>query len=242
VATTGASSGLLSCPQIGCSDLQQPTSFPKTTPPGLAAQYKLLSKYFQTEAVTQELTVDGGMSPQYANDTTKLFTTSLTGNFFTLLGVLEHPFSRGSTHIQSSDQNVYPSIDPRYLSHPFDLAVLSKIALHLQVIAQTPPLSSLLVNNGTSYQSGYYALNEINVGEWIKKNLQSEYHPAGTCAMMPRDKGGVVDAKFKVYGVDGLRVVDASIFPMLPRGNLQTLVYAIAERAADWIKEDIESI
>jgi choline dehydrogenase len=62
------------------------------------------------------------------------------------------------------------------------------------------------------------------------------------CAMMPRDKGGVVDAKFKVYGVDGLRVVDASIFPMLPRGNLQTLVYAIAERAADWIKEDIESI
>jgi choline dehydrogenase len=207
-------------------------------PPGLAAQYKLLSKYFQTEAVTQELTVDGGMSPQYANDTTKLFTTSLAGNFFILLGVLEHPCSRGSTHIQSADQNVYPLIDPRYLSHPFDRAVLSKIALHLQVIAQTPPLSTLIVNNGTSYQSGYYVLNENNVGEWIKKNLQSEYHPAGTCVMLPRDKGGVVDAKFKVYRVDRLRVVDASIFPMLPRGNLQTLVYAIAERAAEWIQED----
>jgi choline dehydrogenase len=60
--------------------------------------------------------------------------------------------------------------------------------------------------------------------------------------MMPRDKVGVVDAKFKVYGVDGLRVVDASIFPMPPRGNLQTLVYAIAERAGAWIKEDAESI
>jgi choline dehydrogenase len=192
--------------------------------------------------VTQELTVDGGMSSQYANDTTKLFTTSLTGNFFTLLGVLEHPFSRGSTNIQLADQNAYSEIDPRYLSHPFDLAVLSKLALHLQVIAQTPLLSTLLVNNGTSYQSGYYALNENNVGDWIKKNFQSEYHLAGTCAMIPRDKGGVMDAKFKVYGVDGLRVIDASIFPMLPRGNLQALVYAIAERAADWIKEDAESI
>jgi choline dehydrogenase len=164
------------------------------------------------------------------------------GNFFTFLGVLEHPFSRGSTRIKSADQNVCPSTDPRYLSHPFDLAVLSKIALHLQVIAKTPPLSTLLVNNGTSYQPGYYALNENNFGDLIKKNLQSEYHPAGTCAVLSRDEGGVVDAKFKVYGADGLRVVDASIFPMLPRGNLQTLVYAIAERAADWIKEDIESI
>ena len=170
LATTGSSSGLLSCPQIGYSDLQPPTSIPGHLSPGLAAQYKLLSKDFQTEAVTQELTVDGGMSPQYANDTTKLFTTSLAGNFFILLGVLEHPCSRGSTHIQLADQNVYPSIDPRYLSHSFDLVVLSKIALHLQVIAQTPPPSSLLVNNGTSYQSGYYVLNENNV--WLGNGLR----------------------------------------------------------------------
>jgi hypothetical protein len=82
---------------------------------------------------------------------------------------LEHPFSRGSTHIQSADQDVYPGIDPRYLSHPFDLAVLSKIALHLQVITQTPPLSTLLVNNGTSYQPGYYELNENNAGNGLRR-------------------------------------------------------------------------
>lgn len=81
-------------------------------------------------------------------------------------------------------------------------------------------------------------LNESNVGDWIKQNIQSEYHPAGTCAMMPKPRGGVVDARFRVYGTKNLRVVDASVFPMLPRGNLQTLVYAIAERAADFIKED----
>lgn len=87
------------------------------------------------------------------------------------------------------------------------------------------------------YQSGYYELNETNVGKWIKDNLQSEYHRAGSCAMMPESKGGVVDEKFGLYGVSDLRVVDASVFPLMPRGNLQTLIYAIAERAADFIKE-----
>lgn len=195
------------------------------------------------------------MSPQYVNDTTKLFTTSLVGNFFSMLGVLEHPFSRGSSHINSVDTKTYPTIDPKYLSHPFDLAVLSAIALHLQKVALSPPLSNLLKGNGTIYQSGYYKLNASNVEKWIKENLQSEYHPAGTwyvsfvldiisicsflcSAMLPLPKGGVVDEKFKVYGTGGLRVVDASVFPLMPRGNLQTLVYAIAERAADFVKRD----
>ena len=159
LATTGSSSGLLSCPQIGYSDLQPPTSIPGHLSPGLAAQYKLLSKDFQTEAVTQELTVDGGMSPQYANDTTKLFTTSLAGNFFILLGVLEHPCSRGSTHIQLADQNVYPSIDPRYLSHPFDLAVqysrkshsTSKSLPKHRLCQHLSSIMGRVINQGTTY-------------------------------------------------------------------------------------------
>lgn len=56
--------------------------------------------------------------------------------------------------------------------------------------------------------------------------------------MLPLTKGGVVDEKFRVYGVKGLRVIDASIFPLLVRGNLQSLVYAIAERGAEFILED----
>lgn len=87
LASIGASSALLSCAQIGCEDLIPPNTFSGLSS-GLQAQYEILSKYFHTEAVRQELTVTGGMSPQYSNDTTKLFTTSLIGNFFTLLGVL----------------------------------------------------------------------------------------------------------------------------------------------------------
>jgi choline dehydrogenase-like flavoprotein len=96
----------------------------------------------------------------------------------------------------------------------------------------------LLKWNGTVYQPGCYKLDENDVGDRIKQNLQSEYHPTGTCVIMLQDEGGVVDAKFKVYGTENLRVVDASVFPLLSRGNLQTLVYAIAERAAEFIAED----
>ncbi|KAI9645184.1 hypothetical protein NHQ30_005918 [Ciborinia camelliae] len=238
LATTGASSGLLSCPQIGCGDLRPPTNFSDKLAPGLKEQYELQEKYFSSEAVTQELTVNGGMSPLNSNDTSQLFFTPLPGNFLTLLGVLEHPFSRGSVHISSPSPSIYPTIDPNYLSHPFDLTALAAIATHLQSLASVPPLSTYLQGNGTIYQAGYEFLNKTNILPFIKSNLQSEYHPIGTCSMLPFDKGGVVDEKFRVHGVKGLRVIDASIFPLLVRGNLQSLVYAVAERGAEFIIKD----
>jgi choline dehydrogenase-like flavoprotein len=56
--------------------------------------------------------------------------------------------------------------------------------------------------------------------------------------MAPREKGGVVDERLRVHGVKNLRVVDASIFPLVPRGNVITSVYAVAEKAADMLRED----
>jgi len=193
-----------------------------------------------TEAMLQDLSVPGGQSPQYSNDTTRLFLSSTPGNFFTILGTLLHPFSRGSVHINSSDPTAYPVIDPRYLSHEADVEVLAKVALHLQEVGRTAPLSGLLKEEGRAYQPGYYTLDETNVREFVRRFVQSEYHPIATCAMLPRWKGGVVDERLRVHGVEGLRVVDASVVPLLPRGNLQTLVYAVAERAAEWILEEYE--
>ena len=74
--------------------------------------------------------------------------------------------------------------------------------------------------------------------EHVRRNLITNNHPCGTCAMLPKETNGVVDDRLKVYGVRNLRVVDASIFPMIPRGNIQSSVYAAAEKAADLIKED----
>lgn len=141
-------------------------------------------------------------------------------------------------HITSSDHTAYPAIDPNYLSHPLDLFIIGQSLLHLQKVARTPPLSTHLLDGGHAFQEGFYELNEENVEEFVRDSFSSEYHPIGTCAMGPRSEGGVVDERLRVHGTKGLRVVDASVFPLQARGNLASLVYAVAERAADFIKED----
>ena len=209
---------------------------------GREEQYSIVKRnlFDPKEAIAQHMNTASGMNPEFANDTTKLFAPSIPGNYFTILGVLEHPFSRGTVHIHSSNAADYPLIDPHYLEHPADIKILSQIVLHIQnSLAVTAPLSDLLVDNGTALQHEYTKLTPENVESEIKRLLQTEYHPVGTCSMLPKEKGGVVDSKLKVYGVEKLRIVDASVFPLLPRANMQSLVYAVAERAADWIKADM---
>ncbi|KAJ0162093.1 L-sorbose 1-dehydrogenase [Colletotrichum tanaceti] len=245
LSSAGASSALLSLKQIASSssstlDFASP-SLKSGVPGGLADQYRLILRdLLESEAVAQELTIEGGISPQFSSDTTKLFSAGSPGNFLSLLGVLEHPFSRGSVHIRSADAAVHPRIDPRYLSHPLDVQLLKAVALHLQTVARTAPLRDLLQGGGGVYQPGYRALAADDVEGWVRAGVQSEYHPCGTCAMLPRSAGGVVDERLRVYGVEGLRVVDASVFPLIPRANIQSLVYAVAERAADFIKQDAQ--
>jgi choline dehydrogenase-like flavoprotein len=66
--------------------------------------------------------------------------------------------------------------------------------------------------------------------ETLKTMVHTEFHPSGTAAMMPRRAGGVVDTSLRVYGTRNLRVVDASIMPLIPGGHIQAVIYAIAEK------------
>ncbi|KAK6601223.1 GMC oxidoreductase [Botrytis cinerea] len=77
-----------------------------------------------------------------------------------------------------------------------------------------------------------------HIKEYVKKAALSAWHPTSTCAMLPLEKGGVVNEKLVVYGTKNLRIVDASVFPLATRGNCQTTVYAVAEKGADLIKAD----
>lgn len=249
---TGASaSALLSYAQILSSSGRGPVPRPKLAAsklggedtPGRSEQFKLvLQKLLDPKiASAQELFFNGGENPQFGDNITLLFQTDAVtepDSYFTMFGILEHPFSRGSVHISSIDPTAAPTIDPNYLSHPLDLVVISSIALHLQTVAQTQPLASHLKNEGTVFQPGYRRLTEQNVAEQVRATFSSEYHPIGTCAMQPAHKGGVVDERLRVHGTKNLRVVDASIFPLQVQANLQTLVYAVAERAADFMKAD----
>ena len=118
------------------------------------------------------------------------------------------------------------------------MEVVGQALLLCQKIATTPPLSSHFKDGGRVYQPGFERLDESNVEGFVKGNFGIEYHPMSSCSMLPEREGGVVDERLRVYGTENVRVVDASIFPLAVRGNLQTLVYAVAERAADFVKED----
>lgn len=160
-------------------------------------------------------------------------TSPLAGiNTFSLIGVLQHPLSRGSVHINSPAPAAPPSINPNYLSHPYDRAAVTHIARFLRHVASTHPLRGVWASE---YEPGSAVQTEAEWAAWALQNVLSIYHPVGTCAMMPEEKGGVVDSRLKVYGTSGLRVVDASVVPVLPSAHLQTLVYGIAERAAGMV-------
>ena len=160
-------------------------------------------------------------------------------DYITLFTSLSHPFSRGSVHIVSSNPTDKPAVDPRYFSHPLDVEIVGRHLQYLPTIVATEPLASLLKKDGRRIPVEAN-LASLDATRKLTELGFTTYHPCGTCAMMPRELGGVVDEDLRVHDVKNLRVVDASVFPMIPRGNIQSSVYAVAERAADMIKGDWE--
>jgi choline dehydrogenase-like flavoprotein len=162
------------------------------------------------------------------------------GNHFSVVLLLAHPLSRGSVHITSSDPdhtngNTGLLIDPRYLSHPLDIEVLSRhIRFIDQSICHTEPLASRL-----KYPQKRLFTDLQVARDYVKRTSKGAAHYMGTCSMMPRELGGVVDEKLRVHGCPNLRVCDASIVPIIPRTNAQATVYGVAEMAATLIKEDL---
>ncbi|KAI1278333.1 oxidoreductase [Xylaria sp. FL0933] len=161
------------------------------------------------------------------------------GNYLTIATILAQPLSRGTVHIASNDSNDAPEIDPKYLSDPLDREVFARHVMYIGSIANSAPLSGVLKQPLEPSLLAHVA--DLDAAKrYIEARTISMWHPAGTCSMLPEDIGGVVDPSLRVYGVSNLRVVDASVVPLLPPGNLQSSVYAIAEKAADLILKDYD--
>ena len=157
-------------------------------------------------------------------------------NYTCFLVALQHPFSRGHVHIASGKATDKPEIDPKYFSHPLDAEILARHVMYTKKIAATEPLKSLIKEGGKTLPEKL-ELDTVDAAlGHCKQYLMTNNHPCSTCAMLPKEKGGVVDTELRVYGIKGLRVVDASVLPMVTLGNIQSSVYAVAERAADIIK------
>jgi choline dehydrogenase-like flavoprotein len=150
--------------------------------------------------------------------------------YATLLAGVQHPLARGSVHINGSDPTNKPLIDPKYISTPYDLQALISAAKYTRKIAATAPFKDLWVSE---FNPGMSTETDAEWEAYIRNNVFTFYHPMGTCAMLPKKDGGVVDPQLRVYGVENLRVVDASVIPMIISAHIQTAVYGIAERAAE---------
>ncbi|KAK3315910.1 hypothetical protein B0H66DRAFT_624688 [Apodospora peruviana] len=166
---------------------------------------------------------------------TAFYNAVITGGASTGLIVDLHPLSRGTVNIDPQDPLAKtPVVDYRALNNPLDVSIMTDILrftrnFHINNTA-TAQLRPVEIIPGQDVQT------DQDFADYIAESTSpSEFHPVGTCAMMPRELGGVVDEELKVYGVNRLRVVDASIMSTLPGGNTCQTVYAVAEKAADLI-------
>lgn len=151
---------------------------------------------------------------------------------FTMLAAGTHPLSRGRLWLRSTDPLAHPHIDPAYFSEPTDLKVIiSGLRVALEIAEQSPIAKYFRALRLPEAQNP----SDEELTEHARRWAQTEYHAVGTCAMGV-DERAVVDPDLKVRGVEGLRVVDASIMPTVISGNTNAATVMIAEKAADLIK------
>lgn len=225
--TTAGGNQLAFLPLISFSN--NTNSFTSTATSQLPAQYlpanssqTVVAGYkAQHELLTDEITSSASANHEFIFGSTAI------------LPCHHKPFSRGTVTINTTSPFASPLIDSRYFSNPLDLQILVDAFKYTREVRATEALQSIQT---VEVFPGESVSTDDEIEAFILQNINTENHHGGTAAMLPRNLGGVVDSELKVYGVVGLRVVDASMMPMLPAAHLQATVYAVAEKAADLIK------
>jgi len=159
-------------------------------------------------------------------------------NYATDLGAMVAPLSRGNVTITSRDTLAAPRINPNWLTHPADQQVAISWYRRLREVWDTPEMRSIRTDPDVEAFPGRQIATDAEILNMIRDTLVTVWHPACTNKMgKSDDPSAVVDSKARVFGVSGLRVVDASAFPILPPGHPQSTIYALAEKiAADIIR------
>ena len=174
----------------------------------------------------------------------------------TMMQMLQYPFSVGSIHIPAAPSSPggrpttsddMPVIDPRYYAGPggqVDFLSMAAAQKFGHKICSTLPFANMIVKRvfpPLVTENGGNADEDFST--WVRDTTMTDWHPVGTCAMGGSEgrAGGVVDDRLRVYGVKGLRVVDASTMPLQISAHLQATVYAIGEKGASMVMEDWEA-
>ncbi|MFW1708265.1 choline dehydrogenase [Vibrio parahaemolyticus] len=143
------------------------------------------------------------------------------------------PESRGTVEVVSSNPNDKPKIEFNYISAEQDKQDWRDCIRLTREILNQPAMDEF---RGDEIQPGLNITTDEQIDEWVKQNVESAYHPSCSCKMGADDDPlAVLDEQCQVRGIQGLRVVDSSIFPTIPNGNLNAPTIMVAERAADMI-------
>ncbi|MGQ0547589.1 MAG: GMC family oxidoreductase [Betaproteobacteria bacterium] len=151
---------------------------------------------------------------------------------FTLVYYPMRPTSRGRVRIRSRDAREAPAIEPNYLATDYDRRLMIEGAKLARRLAAAPSLAPYVLEE---YRPGKDHSTDAQIVEAVRNHGSSGYHPVGTCRM-GSDEGAVVDPQLRVRGAEGLRVVDASVMPLLVSGNTNAATFMIAEKAADFLR------
>jgi choline dehydrogenase len=147
---------------------------------------------------------------------------------------ISRPQSRGTVMARSGDPLALPAIDPNFFAVPDDIRVMRD---GLRISRELMGQKAFDPYRGEEFGPGKDVTSDADLDEYLKNKSESVYHPVGTCKMGSDDEA-VVDARLRVRGVRGLRVVDASVMPTLTSGNTNAPTIMIAEKAADMILFD----
>jgi choline dehydrogenase-like flavoprotein len=156
----------------------------------------------------------------------------LPGHGITIHACALRPRSRGQLSLRSGRPDDSPRIQPRYLSEASDLEILLEGMQLSRRILKTKAFSPYV---GSEIYPGEAATTRADIEAVLRRKAETIYHPVGTCRM-GSDSRSVVDCELRVRGVEGLRVVDASVMPRLIGGNTNAPTIMIAERAADLLR------
>lgn len=160
-------------------------------------------------------------------------TPSIAGHGFQVHVGPNKPKSRGRVEITSADPAAHPSILFNYLQHEDDIAAWRQCIRLTREIIDQPALDAY---RGAELQPGLDVSSDDEIDTWVRQNVESAYHPCGTARMgQGDDADAVVDTACRVRGLEGVRIVDASVFPTVPYGNINAPTIMVAEKAADLI-------
>jgi choline dehydrogenase len=144
------------------------------------------------------------------------------------------PKSSGTVRLSSLDPRDRPTCELRYLTNDEDYVVFRKmirlcLAIGRKCREQGYPLQDFQVPQSE---------DDEDLNNYVRQSIRTTFHYSCTCRMAPEKEKGVVDDELRVYGVEGLRVADTSVFPVIPSAHPQAPAVMVAERCADFIKED----